>query len=133
MVDVTPYSLGIETAIWMSGQMIPDLYSVLIPRNTNIPTTKEEVFQTMFPDQEVVNVKVYQGENPTASQNTLLGEFRIEGLKAAKPNELPSITVCFDFDVNGMLNVQATDRITGKQEGRSVKATQARLSPSEIA
>ncbi len=133
LVDVTPYSLGIETATIMSGQLIPDIYSILIPRNTNIPTTKEEIFQAIYPGQEAVEIKVYQGENPIASQNTLLGDFLIAGLKAAEPNEPPSINVKFDFDVNGMLHVQATDRVTGKQEGTSVQATQAKLSPTEIA
>ena len=133
LVDVTPYSLGIETATIMTGQLIPDIYSILIPRNTNIPTTKEEIFHAIYSGQEAVEIKVYQGENPVASQNTLLGDFLIEGLKAAEPGEPPSINVKFDFDINGMLHVQATDRVTGKQEGTSVQATQAKLSPAEIA
>ncbi len=133
LVDVTPYSLGIEAAISMGGQLIPDIYSVLIHRNTTIPVTKEQIFQTVHPSQEAVHVKVYQGEAPIASANTLLGDFMIEGLKQATPGEHPSVNVCFDFDVNGMLYVSATDRVSGTKNDVSVQATQARLTPAEIA
>jgi molecular chaperone DnaK len=132
LVDVTPYSLGIETAIFIGGHFIPDQYSVLIRRNTTVPVTKEEIYHTLHPDQENIDIKVYQGEHPVASANTLLGNFLISGLKAAAPDELASVTVRFDFDVNGILHVRATDRHTGKQASTSVQATQARLSPGEI-
>ncbi len=133
LVDVTPHSLGIEAAVYMGGRIIPDIYSVLIRRNTTVPVTKEQIFQTVFPNQDAVQVKVYQGELPIASGNTLLGEFLISGLKPAAPGEHPSVNVRFDFDVNGMLHVRATDRVTGTQESISVQATQARLTPGEIA
>ncbi len=133
LVDVTPHSLGIEAAVEVGGQFIPDIYSVLIRRNTTIPVTKEQVFQTLFPHQDTVKVKVYQGEAPIASANTLLGEFLIKGLKPAKPGEHPTINVQFDFDVNGMLHARAVDRFTGSKEGISVQAVQARLTPQEIA
>ncbi|GAB4416236.1 MAG: molecular chaperone DnaK [Anaerolineae bacterium] len=133
LVDVTPYSLGIEAATVMGGQLIPDIYSVLIHRNTTIPVTKEEVFQTLHPNQKAVHIKVYQGEQPVASANTLLGDFLIEGLKPAAPGEHPSVNVRFDFDVNGMLHVSAVDHIGGSQKSLSVQATQARLTPHEIA
>ena len=133
LVDVTPYSLGIETAAQMGGQIIPDIYNVLIRRNTTIPVTKEQVFRTVFPNQNTVQVKVYQGESPIASANTLLGEFLITGLQPAQPGDYPSVDVCFDFDVNGMLYVRATDRFTGTEEGIIVQAIQARLTPQEIA
>lgn len=132
LVDVTPHSLGIETAAIIGGRIIPDQYSVLIRRNTTVPVTKEEIFYALYPDQEAVHVKVYQGEQSVASANTLLGDFHIKGLKSAAPGELPSIAVRFDFDVNGMLHVRATDRHTGKEESTSVQATQVRLSPAEI-
>jgi molecular chaperone DnaK (HSP70) len=80
-----------------------------------------------------VEVKVYQGEAPVASANTLLGEFLIIGLKAAQPGDYPSITVRFDFDVNGMLHIRATDRVSSSHGSVSVQATQARLSPDDIA
>ncbi|MBN1993290.1 MAG: Hsp70 family protein [Anaerolineae bacterium] len=133
LVDVTPYSLGIETAMRMGGSIIPDIYSVLIHRNTTVPVTKEQVFQTMHPDQDTVHVKVYQGESPIASANTLLGDFLIKGLKPAKSGECATMNVRFDFDVNGMLHVSAADPISAKKENISVQATQARLSPGEIA
>lgn len=132
LVDVTPYSLGIEAAAQVGGQIIPDIFSVLIRRNTTIPVTKEQIFRTLYPDQDSVLVKVYQGEAPVASANTLLGEFLIKGLKPVHPGDHPSVNVRFDFDVNGMLRVRATDRISGSQESISVQATQARLTPHEI-
>jgi molecular chaperone DnaK len=132
LVDVTPYSLGIETVVFVGGHIIPDQYSVLIRRNTTVPVTKEEIYHAVHPEQEAIEIKVYQGEHPVASANTLLGKFRISGLKAATPGELPSVTVRFDFDVNGILQVRATDRHTGQQASTSVQATQARLSPGEI-
>jgi molecular chaperone DnaK len=132
LVDVTPYSLGIEAATEINGTVIPDIYSVLIRRNSTIPATKEQIFRTLYPDQDTVQVKVYQGEAPKASANTLLGEFTITGLQSSRPGDYPSVNVCFDFDVNGMLYVRATDRVSGTQEGIIVQATQARLTPQEI-
>jgi len=133
LVDVTPYSLGIEAATWASGHLIPDIYSILIHRNTTIPVTKEQIFETLQPNQKAVHIKVYQGEAPIASANTLLGEFMIEDLEASKPGVHPTVNVRFDFDVNGMLHVSATDRTTNQQKSVSVEASQARLSPREIA
>ncbi len=133
LVDVTPYSLGIETAVQIGPQVVPDIYNVLIHRNTAIPTTKEQIYKTLHPDQDTVQVKVYQGELPIASANTLLGDFLIEGLQAETPHKCATVTVRFDFDVNGMLHVQATDRFTKQQASISVQATQARLTPQDIA
>jgi molecular chaperone DnaK len=133
LVDVTPYSLGIETVTIVGRNIVPDQYSVLIRRNTTVPVTKEEIYYALHPDQDTIHVKVYQGESAIASANTLLDDFKFEGLEAAAPDELPSVNVRFDFDVNGMLHVRATDRHTGKQAKTSVQATQARLSPAEIA
>ena len=132
LVDVTPYSLGIETATVLGGQLIPDIYSVLIHRNTTIPVTKEEIYYAVHPGQDTVEIKVYQGEAAMASANTFLGDFRIDNLKPAKPGEVPSVNVRFDFDVNGMLNVTATGRVSGSTEGIDVEATQSTLSLSEI-
>jgi molecular chaperone DnaK len=133
LVDVTPYSLGIETATFVNGQLIPDIYTVIIHRNTAIPVTREEIFHAIRPDQDTVEIKVYQGEIPMASANTLLDEFLFKGLKPARPGEVPSINVSFDFDVNGMLAVRATDRVTGKSMGTSVEAARVSLTLSEIA
>ncbi|RLC60869.1 MAG: heat-shock protein Hsp70, partial [Chloroflexi bacterium] len=116
LVDVTPYSLGIEVAQVLMGRVVFDRYSVLIRRNTTIPVTKEEVYYTLHPDQDTVRIKVYQGESPIASENTLLGEFKITDLEPEQPGELAQVTVRFDFDVNGILKVTARDRYTGKQK-----------------
>lgn len=133
LVDVTPYSLGIETAMRAGGGIIPDIYKVLIHRNTTVPVTKEEIFQTIHPDQEGVHIKVYQGEVPIASANTLLGDFMINGLKPEASGQYAEVNVRFDLDVNGMLHVTAANAVSGKKENISVQATQARLSPGEIA
>ena len=133
LVDVTPYSLGIEAATMIGGQLIPDIFSVLIHRNTTIPVTKEEIFYTLHPDQKAVHIKVYQGEHPVASANTLLGDFLVEGLKSTTPGQNASVNVRFDFDVNGMLHVSAVDHVGGAQQSLSVQATQSRLTPHDIA
>jgi molecular chaperone DnaK len=132
LVDVTPHSLGIAVAQSFMGELISDRYKVLIRRNTTIPTTKEEEFYTIYPDQDTIRIEVYQGEYPVASDNTPLGEFLITGLEPEKPGDLSAITVLFDFDVNGMLKVTARDRKTGKQEAITVEASRARLSEAEI-
>jgi molecular chaperone DnaK len=132
LVDVTPYSLGIAVAEIRMGRVVPDRYQVLIHRNTTIPVTKEDLFSTLHPDQDTIEIKVYQGESQIASENTLLGSFLISDLEPEHPGELARITVQFDFDVNGILGVSARDRHTGKQEQIEVEATHARLSESEI-
>ncbi|MEA3338530.1 MAG: Hsp70 family protein, partial [Chloroflexota bacterium] len=132
LVDVTPYSLGIEVVEFLMGRMLSDRYSILIRRNTTIPVTKEEIYSTVHPDQETVRIKVYQGESPIASQNTLLDEFLITDLEPEHPGESADITVRFDFDVNGILKVTAQDRHTGQQKDIEVEATMTRLSETEI-
>jgi molecular chaperone DnaK len=132
LVDVTPHSLGIEVAEIRLGLIVPDCYNVLIHRNATIPVTKEEVYSTLHPEQDTIEVKVYQGEKPTASDNTLLGNFKISELEPEQPGELAKITVRFDFDVNGILKVTARDRHTGQQKDITVEATRARLSEAEI-
>jgi molecular chaperone DnaK len=133
LVDVTPYSLGIEVAEFMLDDIYPDRYSVIIPRNTVIPVTKSEVYYPMFPDQEQVRIKVYQGERKTASENVLLGEFLIDRLPAAKAenDDKRDIVVQFDFDVNGILHVGATLKDTARTESITVKAARQRLSEDE--
>ncbi|MBC8074992.1 MAG: Hsp70 family protein, partial [Chloroflexales bacterium] len=132
LVDVTPHSLGIEVAEWQFGQLVPDRYNVIIPRNTTIPTARSEVYTAITPEQTAIQVKVYQGEQPVASRNTPLGEFMFENLRPESPGTPPRITVQFDFDINGILNVSAFDRGSGKQAGVKVNAARARLTPAEI-
>ncbi len=132
LVDVTPYSLGIEVAEIRMGRVVSDRYNVLIHRNTTIPVTKEEVYSTLYPDQDAVKIKVYQGESSIASENTLLGEFMITDLEPERPGELAKVTVRFDFGVDGILKVTARDRHTGQQKDITVDAPMARLSETEI-
>ena len=132
LVDVTPHSLGIAVAEIRLGRLIPDRYSVLIRRNTTIPVTKEEVYSTVHPEQDTVEIKAYQGESPIASENTLLDKFLITDLEPEHPGDLARVTVRFDFDVNGILEVTAQDRRTGQQMQITVEASLARLSEDEI-
>jgi molecular chaperone DnaK len=122
LLDVTPLSLGVET---LGGVM-----TVLIPRNTTIPTRKAEVFSTAEDNQTAVDIKVYQGERPIAADNILLGQFRLEGIAPA-PRGLPQIEVTFDIDANGILNVSARDKATGKEQRITITAS-TNLSKPEV-
>ena len=114
LLDVTPLSLGVET---MGGVM-----TTLIPRNTTIPTRKSEIFSTAEDGQTAVDIHVLQGERPMAKDNMTLGRFRLEGLPAA-PRGLPQIEVSFDIDANGILNVTAQDKATGKEQNITITAS----------
>jgi molecular chaperone DnaK len=107
LLDVTPLSLGIET---LGGVM-----TTLIPRNTTIPTRKSETFSTAADSQTNVEVHVVQGERPLARDNRTLGKFHLVGLPPA-PRGVPQIEVAFDIDANGIVNVTATDKATGKEQ-----------------
>jgi molecular chaperone DnaK len=132
LVDITPYSLGIEVADIRGQRVVTDRYNVIIRRNTTIPVTKEEVYATLYPEQVTVEIKVYQGESPIASENTLLGKFTITDLEPERPGELAKVTVRFDFGVDGILQVTAQDRHTGQEKKIAVDAPLARLSETEI-
>jgi molecular chaperone DnaK len=122
LLDVTPLSLGIET---LGGAM-----TVLIPRNTTIPTRKSEVFSTASDNQTAVDVHVLQGERPLAKDNRTLGRFRLEGIPSA-PRGMPQIDVAFDIDANGILNVSAQDKASGKQQQIAITASSG-LSKQEV-
>lgn len=107
LLDVTPLSLGIETLGGVS--------TVLIPRNTTIPTSKSEVFSTAADNQTQVEINVLQGERPMATDNKSLGRFILDGLPPA-PRGVPQIEVTFDIDANGILNVKAVDKATSKEQ-----------------
>ena len=133
LVDVTPHSLGIEVVEWRFGRFVPDRYSVIIYRNTTIPTSRAEVFSALHADQTTIKVRVYQGEEHIASRNTLLGEFLFDELKPEVRGEPPRITVQFDFDVDGILHVSTRDRGSGQEGGMTVTASHTRLNPVEKA
>jgi molecular chaperone DnaK len=133
LVDVTPHSLGIEVAEFQFGRIVPDRYNVIIHRNTTIPTSRSEIYSALYPDQTAIKVKIYQGEHPIASRNTLLGEFMFDQLRPETPDLPPRITVQFDFDIDGILHVSAVDRGSSKQARVSVEAAHTLLSPAEIA
>lgn len=131
LVDVTPHSLGIEVAEWRFGGIVTDRYGIVIHRNTHLPTRRAQVFNALHPEQTAIRVRVYQGESPIASENSLLGEFLFEGLKPEKEGELPRVVVEFDLDVSGILNVQATDRGSAAVQQTTLQAAHTRLSPGD--
>ena len=122
LLDVTPLSLGIET---LGGVLTP-----LIQRNTTIPTRKSEIFSTAADNQTSVEVHVLQGERPLARDNRTLGRFHLVGLPPA-PRGVPQIEVTFDIDANGIVNVQAKDLGTGKEQKITITASSG-LSKDEV-
>src|SRR5205823_5640205 len=122
LLDVTPLSLGIET---LGGVM-----TVLIPRNTTIPTKKTEVFSTAEDNQTTVEIHVLQGERPMAIANKTIGRFQLTGIPPA-PRGVPQVEVTFDIDANGILHVTAKDRTTGKEQKIRIEASSG-LSENEI-
>jgi molecular chaperone DnaK len=114
LLDVTPLSLGVET---LGGVM-----TTLIERNTTIPIEKSEVFSTAEDSQTAVDIHVLQGERPMAADNMTLGRFRLEGIPPA-PRGIPQIEVGFDIDANGIINVTAKDKATGKSQKVTITAS----------
>jgi molecular chaperone DnaK len=122
LLDVTPLTLGIET---LGGVATP-----LISRNTTIPTGKSQIFSTASDSQPSVEIHVLQGERPMAADNRTLGRFVLDGILPA-PRGIPQIEVTFDIDVNGILNVSARDKGTGKEQKITITASSG-LSKQEV-
>src|SRR5947207_1783582 len=122
LLDVTPLTLGIET---LGGVMTP-----LIPRNTTVPTSKSQIFSTASDSQPSVEIHVLQGERPMAVENKSIGRFILDGLLPA-PRGVPQIEVKFDIDANGILNVSAADKGTGREQRITITASSG-LSKDEI-
>ncbi len=122
LLDVTPLSLGVET--------LGGVFTRLIDRNTTIPSRKSQIFTTAADNQSSVEIKIFQGERPIASDNVALGNFLLTGIPPA-PRGTPQVEVSFDIDANGILNVNAKDLATGRKQGITISASN-KLSKDEV-
>lgn len=132
LVDVSPHSLGIAAVMDTVMGPVPDMFSAIIPRNSVIPISRSQIYGTASHGQQIVEIEVFQGENPMAKENVPLGVFRIEGIPP-KPAGAVQVEVHFDFDLSGILTVTATEKDKGQQQSLVVNDTQTgRLSSHEL-
>jgi molecular chaperone DnaK (HSP70) len=130
LVDVTPYSFGTRIIGELDGMPYPALFYPVIKRNTPIPVTRSEQFFTAQDRQQYVDLKIYQGEDDNALNNTLIGEFRVEGLRKVRYKN--PVIVEFSLDLNGLLTVKATEKETGLNKTITIQNAYPRLDSKEI-
>ena len=132
LVDVIPHSLGIAAAVDTPVGLLPGMFSTIVPRNSVIPVSRSEVYTTLTDNQVSVEIEIFQGENTIARENVPLGSFRIEGLPPRPAGEI-QVEVHFDFDLNGILTVTATEKSEGRTAALVVNdATRSRLDSHEL-
>lgn len=130
LVDITPYSFGTRIVGELDGMPYPALFYPVIKRNTPIPVTRSELFFTAQDRQKYVDLKIYQGEDDNALNNTLIGEFKVEGLR--KVHYKNAVIVEFSLDINGLLTVKATEKETGLSKSVSIQNACPRLDSEQI-
>ncbi|MBM7583194.1 molecular chaperone DnaK [Caldicoprobacter guelmensis] len=126
ITDVCPYTLGVEVLEFVGGFPVPDMYDVIIPRNTTIPVVREKIYGTVVDNQKKVEIKVYQGDYKKASMNNFLGKFILDGIPPA-PAFKEKIKVRFSYDVNGILNVEGIILSTNKKAGITIETTGVKM------
>lgn len=130
LVDVTPYTFGTSAIAELDGERYPYCFIPIIRKNTPIPVTRSEAFFTSYDGQEAIDVRVYQGEDPDALNNTLIGSFRIEGLSDVPAGNV--IITTFSLDVNGILHVSSVEKISGLQKDITIDSAAARFEREEM-
>ena len=130
LVDITPYTFGTSAISLLEGEMYPYTYIPLIRKNTPIPITKSEAFSTVVDNQEVIEVNVYQGEDPDALNNIRIGSFRIEGLSKVPAGNI--IVTSFSLDINGILKVTSREKRTGLENHITIENATARFAEEEM-
>ncbi|MBK1722193.1 Hsp70 family protein [Thiocystis violacea] len=125
LVDITPYTFGTSAMSLLNGEPYPYTFIPLIRKNTPIPVTKTEAFETLYDDQQIIEIRVYQGEDPDALNNSEIGSFRIEGLKKVPAGNI--ILTTFSLDLNGILQVTAREKSTGLEQRITIDNATARF------
>lgn len=131
LVDVTPFSFGTSCVGELAGELSPYLYRPVLRRNTPIPARQTETFYTMHPGQKTIDVKIFQGEEPDARLNTLVGRFVVDGLDE-KADECSAIVFDLRLDLDGILNVEITEQHTGLKKSVVIEDAFRKLSPAEV-